>query len=110
VVALLASGMHPNEVAQQTGCPARTVRYIAQQYRALGLAALLDGRRRTQTARQLLSRAQEDDLRLALQQPPPDGASWNGPRVARWMTERTGQRVSRQRGWEYLRRLGPPHN
>lgn len=107
VVALLARGVPPHAIAQQTGCPARTVRYIARQYRALGLAALVDGRQRTHTARQLLSRAQEDDLRLALQQPPPDGARWNGPRVATWMTERTGQRVSRQRGWEYLRRLGP---
>lgn len=110
VVALLARGIQPSEVSQQTGCPARTVRYIARQYRVLGLAALLDGRRRTQSVRQLLSRAQEDDLRLALQQPPPDGARWSGPRVARWMSERTGLRVSRQRGWEYLRRLRPAHS
>jgi transposase len=110
VVTLLARGMQPSEVAQQTACPARTVRYIARQYRALGLAALLDGRRRTQGTRQLLSRAQEDDLRLALQQPPSDAARWSGPRVARWMSERTGLRVSRQRGWEYLRRLRPAHS
>lgn len=107
VVALLAAGADTREISQQTGCPARTVRYIARQYRTVGLAALVDGRQRTQTARQLLSRAQEEDLRLALLQPPPDGVRWNGPRVASWMSERTGQRVSRQRGWEYLRRLGP---
>ena len=31
---------------------------------------------------------------------------WNSRKVAEWIESRTGRRVSSQRGWEYLRRLG----
>lgn len=105
VIALLTSGARPSEIVQQTGYSARTVRHIARQYRTIGIAARVDGRQRTQASRQLLSHADERDLRIALLQPPAEGKCWNGPRVASWIAARTGQRVSRQRGWEYLCRL-----
>ena len=32
---------------------------------------------------------------------------WSGPKVARWIEERTGlEKVHAQRGWEYLRKVG----
>ena len=37
---------------------------------------------------------------------PKDGGMWNSRKVAEWIESRTGRRVSSQRGWEYLRRLG----
>ncbi|MEG4634734.1 winged helix-turn-helix domain-containing protein [Microcoleus sp. AR_TQ3_B6] len=40
-----------------------------------------------------------------LQQPPPDGGLWNGPKVADWMSELKGYKVCRQRGWEYLKSM-----
>lgn len=107
VIVLLDAGACPSEIIKQTGYPARTVRYIAQQYRTIGIAAYIDGRRRTHATRQLLSDQQEHDLRLALREPPAQGKRWSGPLVASWIAARTGQRVSRQRGWEYLCRLGP---
>lgn len=107
VITLLAAGFSSSDIIQQTGYPARTVRYIAQQYRNIGLAARIDGRHRTHAMRQLLSDEDEHDLRLALREPPPHGKRWSGPLVAGWIAARTGQRVSRQRGWEYLCRLAP---
>ncbi len=71
-----------------------------------GSAGLADGRQRAVGAAPLLSDAQQRELRQALQSPPPDGGAWTGPKVAKWIAARTGRRVHRQRGWEYLRRLG----
>jgi transposase len=41
---------------------------------------------------------------------------WNSVKVAEWIEKKTGKATSKQRGWEYLRRLGrspkaprPPH-
>jgi transposase len=31
---------------------------------------------------------------------------WNSRKVAEWIEHKTGRRVGRQRGWEYLRKLG----
>ena len=39
--------------------------------------------------------------------PAPDGGDWTGPKVARWIAEKTGSaHVWPQRGWDYLKRLG----
>ncbi len=58
--------------------------------------------------RALLSADQRDELREALTKPPPDGGMWNSPKVGEWIERRTGRAVSqkKQRGWEYLKRLG----
>lgn len=58
--------------------------------------------------RSLLSPQQQQQLRHLLQRPPSDGSTWTGPKVARWIAATTGKKhVWPQRGWEYLKRLGP---
>jgi len=55
----------------------------------------------------LLTLAQQQELKEALQSPPPDGGAWSGPKVAEWIAQKTGrQHVWPQRGWDYLKRLG----
>ena len=44
-------------------------------------------------------------LLQAIQGPAPDGGLWNGRKVADWMSEVLGQKVSPQRGWEYLKAM-----
>ena len=41
-----------------------------------------------------------------LEQPAPDGGLWNSTKVADWLSQKLGRRVSRQRGWEYLQQMG----
>lgn len=106
VVGLLAQGSSLAEIEAATGCRPRTIRQIAQRYRELGPAGLVDGRQHSPGAAPLLAAEQQRELREALQGPAPDGGRWNGPKVARWIAARIGRRVHRQRGWEYLRRLG----
>ncbi|HEU5101043.1 MAG TPA: helix-turn-helix domain-containing protein [Roseiflexaceae bacterium] len=105
VLSLLADGAPLAEIELATGCRPRTIREIAQRYRELGPAGLVDGRQRSPGAPPILTAEQQSELRVAIQQPP-DGGSWTGPKVAQWIAARIGRRVHRQRGWEYLRRLG----
>src|SRR5262245_16799158 len=106
VIGLLADGLPLAEIVAATGCRPRTIRQIAQRYRECGPASLADGRQRSLGAAPILAEDQQRDLREALQKRAPDGEVWTGPKVARWIAARTGKRVYRQRGWEYLRRLG----
>lgn len=61
------------------------------------------------SARSLLTAEQQRELYQALQHPAPDGGDWSGPKVARWIAEKTGRsHVWPQRGWDYLKRLQAP--
>jgi hypothetical protein len=106
VIGLLADAAPLAEIVARTGYRPRTIRKIAQRYRECGPAGLADGRKRSVGAAPILSEGQQRELRQALQSPAPDGGVWTGPKVARWIAARIGKRVRRQRGWEYLRRLG----
>jgi transposase len=105
VITLLERGVPIREVAARTSYSSRAVSYIAQRYRASGLAGLTDRRKFGSGATPLLSPQLQHELGLALQHPPPDGDQWTGPRVAEWIATRIGRPVHRQRGWDYLRRL-----
>ncbi len=48
---------------------------------------------------------QQAQLWQVLQSPPLDGGLWNGQKVADWISELLGYSVSRQRGWEYLKKM-----
>jgi transposase len=106
VIALLERHVSVREIAAITGYCARSVHYIARRYREIGLAALEDRRQYRTGASQLLAPEQQQELVRALCEPPLDGGAWTGPKVAAWIAARTGRSVHRQRGWEYLRRLG----
>jgi transposase len=107
IILLLMEQTPLAEIVATTGYRPRTIRQIAQRYREQGPAALVDQRRRSAGAAPLLTAAQQQELRLALQHLPTDGSRWTGPKVGRWIEAKTGQRVHRQRGWEYWRQLRP---
>jgi hypothetical protein len=67
---------------------------------------MLGDRRQNNTgAEPLLDDVQLAQLWQALQSKPGDGGLWNGPKVAAWMSDLLGRKVSPQRGSEYLRGL-----
>ena len=53
----------------------------------------------------LLNDVQQAQLHQVLSAPAESGGLWNGRKVAEWMSEITGQKVSRHRGWEYLKQM-----
>ncbi len=53
----------------------------------------------------MLDEEGQAELREALLGPPPGGGMWSGPKVARWIEQKTGmEKVHVQRGFEYLKK------
>jgi len=62
-------------------------------------------RRQNRDRDPLLNDVEQAIVVASLQQPPLDGGLWNERKVADWMSELKGYKVSRQRGWEYLKSM-----
>ncbi len=106
VVWMVSQGFRTEDIADAVGYSPTWIRKLVGRYNEGGPEALGDGRRRNRGAEPLLGSQDEAVLRQALQEPLPEGDLWSGVQVARWMSERLGRPVGRQRGWETLRRLG----
>jgi transposase len=105
----MSLGDSVGEVAQMVGYSQKWTREIARRYESEGVEGLGDRRHANPGAKEraLLDEEGQAQLREALEGPPPGGGMWSGPKVARWIEEKTGmERVHAQRGWEYLRRVG----
>lgn len=105
IIWLLASGRQTEEVAQITGYSRSWIYELVWGYNRIGPESLGDKRHEHPGAQPLLNDFQQAQLWQALQSPAVEGGVWNGQKVANWMSELLGRRVSRQRGWEYLKGL-----
>ena len=98
------------EVARMVGYSEKWTREIARRYEEQGVEGLGDRRHGNPGAKEraLLDEEGQVQLREALLEgSPPGGGMWSGPKVARWIEQKTGlQKVHAQRGWEYLRKVG----
>ncbi len=92
------------------GYSEKWVREIKRRYEQGGGVAGLGDRRHGNPGakeRALLDEEGQAQLREALEGPPPGGGMWSGPKVARWIEEKTGlEKVHVQRGFEYLKKVG----
>lgn len=104
VVWLIARGKLTEEVSDMLGISAHWVRQIVKRYNTQGPDSMKDQRHENQGREELLNSTQLQQLQEALQQPPPDGGLWSGPKVAAWMSQVLGHEVWPQRGWEYLKK------
>jgi transposase len=97
------------EVARMVGYSEKWTKEIAKRYEEQGVEGLGDRRHGNPGAKEraLLDEEGQAQLREALLGgSPPGGGMWSGPKVARWIEQRTGaQKVHAQRGWEYLRKV-----
>ena len=107
---LIGSGKRTTEVMEVTGYSRGWIQHIARRYDSGGPEALGDHRHLNPGARDraLLDAQQIEELREALKEPPPDGGMWNSRKVGEWIERRIGRELNnnKQRGWEYLKRLG----
>jgi transposase len=106
IIWLLACGKRVREVAEVTGYCANWIRILVRRYNQEGPTTLADQRQHNSGASPLLSEAHRQQLQHLLEQAPPDGGLWTGPKIARWMGEQLGRTIHPQRGWEYLKRMG----
>ncbi|MGI8910302.1 MAG: winged helix-turn-helix domain-containing protein [Rubrobacteraceae bacterium] len=106
----MAQGDSIREVARMVGYSEKWTREIARRYASEGVEGLGDRRHANPGVKEraLLDEEGQAELREALLEgSPPGGGMWSGPKVARWIEEKSGmERVHAQRGFEYLRKVG----
>jgi transposase len=106
IIWLLAKGKSTVEVVAATGYSRSWIYELVWGYNRIGSEILGDQRRsNTGSSEPLLNDVQQALLWQALQQPPIESGQWNGRKVADWMAQLIGRRVSGQRGWEYLKQM-----
>jgi transposase len=107
---LISLGKSTTEIMEVTGYSRGWIQQLARRYNSGGAEALGD-RRHTNpgaTDRALLDAEQREELKEALKKPPPDGGMWNSRKVGEWIERSIGRELAnkKQRGWEYLKRIG----
>ncbi len=96
----------PAQAAHQVGLTAGWVRTLLKRWNADGPDGVADRRAVTNGGRAKLTPEQQAALFEILQQPPPDGGLWSGPKVVAYVHDRWGVTVGKPTGWKWLRRLG----
>jgi transposase len=105
IIKLLAQGKKTEEVQEITGYSRTWIYALVRRYNELGAIGLGDRRKYNQGVSPMVNDIHQAQLWQALQNKAPDGGLWNGRKVADWLTEVTGIKISRQRGWEMLRAM-----
>ena len=105
IIWLLSTGKTPKQVAGMTGYSQTWVYQLINRYNQQGHEGLGDLRASNPGKEPLLNDVQQAQLHQVLTSPAPDGGLWNGRKVAEWMSEVTGKKISRIRGWEYLKQM-----
>ena len=88
-------------MAAITGYSRSWIYELVWGYNRIGPETLGDGRHQNPGAKSLLDDGKLANLLQALRGPAPEGRLWNGRKLADYLTELTGQPISRQQGWEY---------
>lgn len=105
VLWLLAQGKKTEEVEEVTGYSRTWIYALVKRYNEFGICGIGDRRSQNQGAKTLIDDIHQAQLWQALQSKAPDGGLWNGRKVADWLSEVTGKKISRYRGWEILRQM-----
>lgn len=105
IIWLLAKGRHTEEVVEVTGYSRSWIYELVRSYNHLGDEALGDLRRYNPGSAPKLDDIQQANLIQALRGTAPDGGLWNGRKVADYLSQLLGERVSRQQGWKYLKQM-----
>jgi transposase len=102
---LVATGWTIKQAAEVVGLNYDYSKEIIRRYNREGPVSVRNRSRDRQppVARSLLSAAQQQELKQALQGPAPDGGSWSGPKVAEWIAQK-----NRSRSCLATARLGLP--
>lgn len=107
VLWLISQQRPTREVSEIVAVDIQTVRRYVWDFNKKGPEAVTDHRKLGRGGvPPLLDAEGMEELRRALEGPPPDGGLWNGPKVAAWLGQRVGRTVSSQTGWRYLHKAG----
>lgn len=103
IIWLIAQGKTVKHTAEITGYSTTWIYELVRRYNEEGVKALGDQRKNNPGKEPLLTDLDQANLWQVLSQPSPDGGLWNGRKVADWLCQLTGKKITRQRGWEILK-------
>lgn len=109
VIFLVARGSSAEDAAMVLGYSVAWACGIVRAWNERGPDGLCDGHASVPGGRPALLtiKEQQELLRVVHEERPPDGGLWTGPKIARWIQQKTGKELpAKGTGWNYLVRLG----
>jgi len=103
---LIATGVVAAEAARRVGRASSWITTLARRYNRDGTTAVARQRSGKPSHRATVDAELGKELDKALRSEAPDGGLWTGPKVAAWITERSGRAVHVTTGWRTLKRFG----
>jgi transposase len=103
---LISKGVVAADAARRTGRASSWITTLARRYNQAGAAAISRKQSTKPSHRAKVNTKLGKELDKALRTAAPDGGLWTGPKVAAWITQKTGQEVHQTTGWRAMRRLG----
>lgn len=103
---LIATGVVAAEAARRVGRASSWITTLARRYNRDGAAAVARKQSTEPSHRAKVDAELGNELEQALRSEAPDGGLWTGPKVAAWISERSGRAVHVTTGWRTLKRLG----
>ncbi len=103
---LISKGMVAADAARRSGRASSWITSLARRYNRDGAAAVPRKQSTKPSHRAKVDTKLGKELDTALRAPAPDGGLWTAPKVAAWITGKSGQRVHHSTAWRALRRLG----
>src|SRR5215212_3879042 len=103
---LISTGMVAANAARHVGRASSWITSLARRYNRDGAKAVIHQHATKPSHRAAVDARLGKELDKALRTPAPDGGLWTGPKVAAWITQKTGQEVHQTTGWRAMRRLG----
>lgn len=103
---LIAKGAVAADAARRVGRASSWITSLARRYNRHGAAAVIRKRSTKPSHRALVGHKLGKELDKALRASAPDGGLWTAPKVAAWITEKSGHEVHPVTAWRAMRRLG----
>jgi transposase len=103
---LISKGMVAADAARRVGRASSWITALTCRYNREGAPAVRHQHATRPSHRAAVDAKLGKELDKALRTPAPDGGLWTGPKVAAWITDKTGQEVHQTTGWRAMRRLG----
>lgn len=102
----MAKGVVAAEAARRVGRASSWITTLARRYNRDGAASVARKHSTKPSHRAKVAQQLGKELDTALRAPAPDGGLWTAPKVAAWITEKSGQAVHQTTAWRAMRRLG----
>ena len=103
---LISKGVVAADAARRTGRASSWITNLARRYNHDDAETVSRKQSTRPSHRAKMNQPLGKELEKALRSEAPDGGLWTAPKVAAWITEKTGHEVHQTTAWRAMRRLG----